>query len=167
MNAISTSVYNVLQTRRPSSDYYATQVFTQHRVLVPYEISSWRRSLSERFEDLTKLPIGWDGYNGVPVSFRNACYAAQLIEKIFVDGVSTPSIVPGSDGTLQLEWHELGYDIEVDIRGPLKVFCYRQDIRTGDEDEVEITDDFTILSRWIDDLAMRMGEGGIDERRAI
>lgn len=57
----------------------------------------------------TRLPAGWDSYQGEPTT-QKAAVAAQR----FLDALRTPpAVVPCSDGGIQLEWHTAGYDIEV------------------------------------------------------
>jgi hypothetical protein len=90
--------------------------------------------------------------DGRPVSFNAALFAANLIERLFVAGVPSPDVVPGSDGTLQIEWHRNQYDIEIDVLGPYEVVAYRRNQRTGNEQELELQTDFTALAGWIDDL---------------
>lgn len=114
--------------------------------------SVWIQNLLDRFNDITSLPLGWDGYSGKPVSFTNAVFAANILEATCIPEVSAPSLVPGSDGTLQIEWHEGGYDIEIDVLGPQKVVAYRYVHETGIEEVLEVRNDFAIVSGWVSDL---------------
>lgn len=118
-------------------------------VRVVRNASQWVQELESRLNSLTKLPIGWDGYQGKPVSFSCAKFAANLIESICVDNVPAPQLVPGSDGTLQLEWHLNDYDIEIDVLAPFEVVATRYDHVTGEEDEIEVQSDFSKLAEWV------------------
>ncbi|WP_150002266.1 hypothetical protein [Iodidimonas gelatinilytica] len=102
--------------------------------------------------ELTSLRRGWDGYDGIAVSFRCANFAANLIERLYVDGVDAPQLVPGSDGTVQIEWHMNHLDIEIDILAPYRVIATRYDHLTGEDEEVELGSDFTQLAIWVADL---------------
>ena len=129
---------------RPSSASQATRV--------EYPQSLWVAELCKRFEELIALPYGWDGYAGRPVSFACAVFAANLLDTICVSTIPTPSLVPGADGTLQIEWHVYGYDIELDVLGPNNVVAFRIDLRNDAEESMDLSTDYSLLVRWIDDL---------------
>ena len=115
--------------------------------------SLWIQELKDRLDKLTSLPRGWDGYNGEPVSSGCAQFAANLIERLCVANVPAPQLVPGADGTLQLEWHTNGCDVEVDVLGPYLVTVTRLDHRTGVHEGIKYDYDFLILDEWIEALA--------------
>jgi len=117
-----------------------------------YSENEWTRTLVGKFNELTSLQIGWDGYTGRPVSFSCAKFAANLLERLFDEQLPPPSLVPGSDGTLQFEWHINNYDIEVDVLGAYEVVATRHDHLTGTVEELELDTDFTMLAGWISDL---------------
>lgn len=149
------SVFQSYVGRQPNNET-SVSAFTRpaQRVrLNGYPCSSWNQALASRFDSLTKLAAGWDGYAGQPVSFGCAQFAAQLLERLCDDAVPPPSLVPGSDGTLQLEWHRNGYDIEVDILAPYKVVASRFDCLTQQVgEELELETDFAELASWIIDM---------------
>lgn len=116
------------------------------------EPQPWLSDLKRRFDQLTELPRGWDGYAGRPVSFTCAQFTARLLERLFQEGVPAPSLVPGNDGTVQFEWHRNQYDVEVDVLGTYDVVAVRRDLLTGAVEELELKADFTPLSEWIADL---------------
>ena len=122
------------------------------RVRVAGPASSWAKALETRLNEITALPKGWNGYRSVPVSFTCAAFAAQLIERLCDASLPPPALVPGADGTLQIEWHRNQYDIEVDILEPYKVFASRYDCLSGEFTEVTLSDDFTVLADWIKDM---------------
>jgi len=142
-NSKTTSVYNV----------HRGEGFRAYRTIVTAYNSVWCRNLEARFNELTSLPRGWDGYNGIPVSFTCARFAANLLERIFIDGVSEPSLVPGCDGTLQIEWHKNLFDIEIDVLGANNVIAMRFDHQTSREETLELQNDFSVLVTWIEELA--------------
>jgi hypothetical protein len=122
------------------------------RVRVANPSSRWVEALKDRFDELTSLPKGWDGYAGRPVKFTCAQFAANLIERLFDPGLPPPSLVPGSDGTVQIEWHRNRYDIEIDVLAPYEVVATRFDHVSGLSQEVDLGSDFTDLAAWISDL---------------
>ncbi len=110
------------------------------------------RALEDRFNELTSLTAGWDGYDAGPVSFTCAKFAASILERLCNSDVPAPSLVPGSDGTLQIEWHRNQYDIDIDVLGPNNVVAIRFDHEINEEEVVELKNDFTPIAGWIDEL---------------
>jgi len=147
---------SVYQDEMPS--YYAgngnvsSLSFRPMHVRVQTPNSIWIRELEDRFNELTSLPQGWDGYNGQPVSFNCAQFAANLIERLFLPNVPAPQLVPGADGTLQLEWHMNNFDVEIDVLAPYLVVATRFDYDTDKDEEIEVQSDFSELAMWIESL---------------
>jgi len=131
------------------------QGYSLQRNLVVHDDSAWSAQLREKLNALTALPIGWDGYHGVPVSFDCARFAVRILDAICDGAVPAPSLVPGSDGTLQIEWHCCGFDVELDVLDVGQVDAYRLNRGTGEEEEIELGVDFTQISTWIEDMAAR------------
>jgi hypothetical protein len=119
------------------------------RTRIPALRSQWYKQLEIRLDELTALPKGWDGYNAPPVPFACASFVANLLETISIDGLSPPQLVPGQNGSIQLEWHESGFDLEVEVLAPYKVNAKLYDIASDVEVEVELTNDFTELTRLV------------------
>lgn len=136
----------------PSGSRTSSLTLRGARMRVTQPKSRWVAELKDRFDELTALPRGWDGYSGRPVTFNCAQFAANLIERLFVESVSAPQLVPGGDGTLQLEWHQNQFDVEIDVLAPYDVLAMRRDLRTGHVEELELQTDFTPLSVWIANL---------------
>ncbi|MCP4071982.1 MAG: hypothetical protein GY742_09625, partial [Hyphomicrobiales bacterium] len=63
------------------------------------------------------------------------------------------NLVPGSDGSLQIEWHLNQYDIEIDVLEPYDIVATRFDHVTDRDEELELQSDFSALANWITDLA--------------
>lgn len=136
------------------SDASNISVFPSSRrvTLSRHSENEWTKSLNGKFNELTALQLGWDGYAGRPVSFTCASFAANLLERLFDEALPPPSLVPGSDGTLQFEWHINQYDVEVDVLGAFEVVATRHDHQTGAAEELELDTDFTTLAGWISEL---------------
>jgi hypothetical protein len=116
----------------------------------PSTRAEWFLEIKNKLNELTRLSIGWDGYMGCPVSRANARLTTQLLDCLYVDGMLLPSVVPGSDGSVQVEWYRNKCDIELDVLGPQNVVATMNDQLTGDTTEVEIVnDDFTQLVSWV------------------
>lgn len=159
---VSSTVFQDEIAAIPTLDSLTSTIIPQHRVVVTTHSSPWMRDLNSRFNDVVSLPRGWDGYTGVPVSFTTAQFAAQMIERLWVPEVPTPSIIPGTDGSVQVEWHAGGYDVELDVLGPLEVEAYRLNLATGEVDELEIESDFSQIAQWISDIALVRRAANVD-----
>jgi len=153
----TTAFQDEIPNYRPISDPISSLGERRVRVRVSHPRSGWVQELEDRFNVLTSLRIGWDGYAGLPVSFTCAQFAANLIERLHNSALPAPQLVPLADGTLQLEWHMNEFDVEVHVVGPYDVVAYRADLRTNEEDEIEVQTDFTALSDWVAALATERG----------
>lgn len=116
--------------------------------------SQWVVDLAPRFDELTSLTVGWDGYNGLPVSFSCAQFAANLLERLCVEKVPSPHLVPGSDGTIQIEWHRNQFDVEIEVLAPFQVLATRYCHTTDKTEELALSSDFTDLMSWVDALSV-------------
>nr|WP_297472433.1 hypothetical protein [Ferrovum sp.] len=127
--------------------------YTGNRVAAITEIEKrWETISMQRLEELVRLPEGWDGYTGFPVSLSNAIFAFRVLESICLPETPPPQIVPGSSGDLQIEWHTHHGDIELWIRGPNNVHAWRSVDSEDGEKELCLTTDFSDVSRWISEL---------------
>lgn len=152
MNNTTTAFQNDIPNFVSSGGDISTLSRPHTIVRVPKNTSDWIIELQDRFEELTSLPKGWDGYAGKPVSFNSALFAANLIERLFSSKVQPPQLVPGSDGTLQIEWHQNQLDIEIDVLKPYMVNATYFNHITGEAEEIELQRDFSKLSEWIIEL---------------
>ena len=93
------------------------------------------RSLINRMAELKSLPYGWDGYQGVPVNNECVWFAIRFFNELGWENFPMPSLVPGSDGTLQVQWNMGGFDIEVDIVGENEAFYTILNTNTGKHED--------------------------------
>ncbi len=100
------------------------------------------RGVQADIESLRALPRDWDGY-GAPV------IAPTLIEaaKSFVASLPPklayrPRVVPGSNGNLQLEWHDGPKSLELEFESPETIRYLRWYPEAGmeEEDSFSVTD---------------------------
>lgn len=145
-----------LQTSSVSSH----QAFSSGRVT---ELGrSWRAVVLRRLNELCGLDVGWDGYRAPPVAFEVANFALRLLEVTCPDDVLAPSVVPGPDGDLQLEWHTEFVDIELHVRKPYDVHAWRRLLISQEDETVALTSNFSTVTRWLAELS----EAGIAARSA-
>ena len=151
--AFSTAFQDEIPNYREIDDAISSLSVRRVRVRVANPRSAWVKELEDRFDELTSLPRGWDGYAGAPVSFNCAQFAANLIERLCINSLPAPQLAPMPDGTVRLEWHMNKFDLEIDVLGPYNVLAYRADLLTDEEEEIEIQTDFSELSDWVSKLA--------------
>jgi hypothetical protein len=124
-----------------------------YRLIVDEPRQSWRDEVMNRLDKLVKLESGWDGYQGLPVSLENAVFTLRMLDAACGGNVRAPQIVPGATGDLQIEWHTLKGDIELHVEAPNNVHAWRATGNDGVvEQELELTNDFSIVAKWIEDL---------------
>jgi hypothetical protein len=88
------------------------------------------------------------------VSFSNAHFAASMLVSACPLETPEPQIVPGPNADLQIEWHTETTDIELHVNAPYDVDAWRLKHATPDqEEEVHLERDFSIVARWIAELA--------------
>jgi len=152
MNNMTTAFQNDIPNFVPNENNISILNTPHRRVRVSQNTSNWIIYLQDRFDELTSLPKGWDGYSGKPVLFSTAHFAANLLERLFSPKVQPPQLIPGSDGTLQIEWHQNQLDIEIDVLKPYRINASYFNHITDEEQEIELETDFSQLSEWIIEL---------------
>lgn len=140
------------QLRSPKAS--APRDFLFSRLVVQPPDRDWRPEVVDTLQTLIRLPIGWDGYSGKPVDLSTADFTLRMLESVCPSGVPAPSIVPGIEGDVQVEWHTERGDIELHVIRPNNVHAWRQNDSIGDDgEEVELTVDFRPILLWIKEIS--------------
>ncbi|MGH7974771.1 MAG: hypothetical protein ACREBR_04550 [bacterium] len=71
--------------------------------------------MDKKLQELSQLKENWDSYGGKPISDLAIAQAELFLQTFEVIQANRPQIVPTSIGGLQLEWHQGGFDLEVEI----------------------------------------------------
>ena len=129
----------------------------QHRLAaVDLDLRSpadWEDKADKRLRDLAALRRGWNGPNSGPISLGMAAYVRSVLKSVMSYHSPLPSFVPANGGSVQLEWHRNGLDIELMIYRPfqaeLSVFFH--DGRPA-MDEQPLSAEFNILSDVLSEL---------------
>jgi hypothetical protein len=137
--------------------------FASHRMMITGNKSAWNMLLSRRFDQMCALEQGWDGYTGRPVNSSCANFAATVLEHLYREGLEAPSLVPGGDGTVQIEWHHNQFDIELDVLAPNKVRAYRYDCLSNEEQEIHVQNDFSVVNGWLNEMKFSRQNLGVAE----
>lgn len=78
---------------------------------------NWKNVLSSYVSGLASLEAGWDGPKSGPVA-RKVLYEANRIVRVALEGcglAQAPFLVPGADGSVQIEWHEERYQLQLEL----------------------------------------------------
>ena len=102
---------------------------------------AWFYHALHGFQQLLQLPPGWDSYEAKLIEDDVIVRAAEVLVALPLPvDAPAPCIVPGSSGSVQLEWHEAGADIEIHVSAGGHVSAYLSDHRTGQEVDFEMLD---------------------------
>jgi hypothetical protein len=135
---------------RPNSNSVGTGSFG--RSIVQDLVREWKPGVSQRLQELVRLPVGWDGYRGLPTRFEVAAFAYRVLESVCTSRDPEPQIVPGADGDLQIEWHLEGGDIELLISAPNNAHAWKCASESGETEEHRLGVDFTVVARWLSEM---------------
>ena len=149
---------NVTSTRSAFSSNVVPLPSANSRLQVIEPDYSWRNAVVTHLEQLVRLPAGWDGYKGLPVSLLNANFALKMLDAICGSGADAPQIVPGLEGDLQIEWHTLKGDVELHVLGPNQVHGWRRLVGPAQrEDELDLEIEFSAVAAWIREITEQPG----------
>lgn len=109
-------------------------------------------ALVNRLAELKSLPYGWDGYQGTPVNDDCIWFAIRFFNELGWENFPMPSLVPGSDGTLQVQWDRGGFNVEVDILGSNEAFYTIRNTNNGNYEEGVIDGGFNIVKYFIKNI---------------
>jgi len=113
--------------------------------------TEWQNKVLSTLKELVLLPENWDSYGARKIDPRNADYAFDLIGMLMTPNLPLPLIVPTNSGSIQLEWHNEGVDLEIKILSANKINVYF-DLEPYRDWEGVITYDLEPLGLFIDEL---------------
>lgn len=88
---------------------------------------NWLEPTMRRFRELLQLGNNWDTQGSAAIPPRIVTAALNFLSDILYRTTAAPQIVPLSNGSLQLEWHENGVDLEIEIFGPTEISVFFED----------------------------------------
>ena len=106
----------------------------------------WVQPTLDGINQLLQLASNWDSYRARPLDPRAALAAFELLLNIMRPGAPMPSVVPTPRGTVQIEWHINGVDLEIDVRSATSALASFEDLRSGETWEKEILYDLRPLT---------------------
>ncbi len=111
---------------------------------------SWVRPTIAAFNEIGSLPDNWDTYGGRAVKVERIEESFSLLRLVMQPNSPAPSVVPLSDGGVQVEWHRKQQDLEIVFPGIEDGLYLYSNRATGDEFEGSV--------REIEKLASLIGQ---------
>ena len=90
---------------------------------------AWLQPTIKSFLDLLQLPQNWDDYGASQIHEQIVQQALLLLVEVMDNDAPPPSVVPLSDGGVQVEWHRHGRNLEIEFpaAGEAPGFYYYED----------------------------------------
>jgi hypothetical protein len=120
--------------------------------------SNWKLQLEANARSLSALREGWDGPGSIQVSERLLARAVFYVQTS-LEGVpsdaAAPRLVPGGDGSVQVEWHSRSGELEFDIDDQGNLSIWGRDHLSGVEFSGENEKALALFYRWAPRVASR------------
>lgn len=117
-------------------------------------VAEWWVNACHKIGYLLHMDDNWDSYGAKKINRNLAFFASQLIQQIARPRIPEPAIIPTLKGSIQLEWHDFGFDIEVEILSSSEIGFYCEDLRA----EVAVEPIETVLGADIGLLVDKLAE---------
>jgi hypothetical protein len=116
---------------------------------------TWAEPTLRALGRLLHLLPGWDSHRARPIDLAVAWAVVPLLNEVMRDETPPPAVVPTNRGGVQLEWHEKGIDLEVELIDARRVVVSFEDAHTGETWEKELTSDMRELTDCVARLSAR------------
>ena len=103
----------------------------------------------ERLAELMSMPRGWNSYDANPISGTALRRTIEFLLEHVAFGIDHPAVVPTIRGGLQLEWHNNGLDIEVEVAPDGPVTFFVEDGATEEPIEMHLTGNENRIRQWL------------------
>jgi hypothetical protein len=116
----------------------------------------WEVEVIRRLVGLLDLPEGWDSYGAARIKKDAGMFALEILQKVMRPRTPMPQIVPTAAGGIQIEWHEKGIDLEIDVLGPYECELWYRDQQSQQAPVSTVfSNDFSLLRDPIGQLTAR------------
>jgi hypothetical protein len=102
---------------------------------------AWWDHVEERFAALRDLPANWNGYGAAVLDSDTINRAAGILASLVDQTTPEPSVVPAVTGGVQIEWHTLKADLEMEFQPSGETDLLFTDVASGLDTE---PDDFRL-----------------------
>ncbi len=120
--------------------------------LLELGVPDWVDSVARQLHDLATLPDDWDGYGARALRRDVISFAYHLLASVMRPETPAPHVTPMSHEGVMLEWHENGFDLEIEIKAPGKIWVAFEDRVEGIDNEWPVSTDLTSLQSPIDKI---------------
>ena len=72
-------------------------------------------AVRQRLQEISELGDDWDGYGSPAPSTRALVDSLDALRRFMPRTAAAPAVAPTTDGGVQFEWHQGGWDIEVEV----------------------------------------------------
>ena len=110
---------------------------------------AWLRPTVEELISIGELEHNWDSYGASRIPKSRIHAVIDLLDRIMSDSTPPPAVVPTARGTIQLEWHRNGVDLEIDVLGALSCDVYFENTNADSEVEYSVRSDYTRLMKHV------------------
>ena len=90
----------------------------------------WLIPALQTISEILALPTGWNSYKAKQIDTEIAMSALKLLLLVMSPACPLPSFVPTARGSIQLEWHIKGVDLEICFLSSEKFDVYFKNCRT-------------------------------------
>ncbi|HEY6323894.1 MAG TPA: hypothetical protein VJA16_20310 [Thermoanaerobaculia bacterium] len=112
------------------------------------DLPSWMPDAVHDLEQLSILGHNWDSYRARPILPDNIVTALEVLLTLVKKDTPRPYVVPTVIGGVQLEWHTLRADLEIEVVAPLRLHVLWEP-EEGSSCEIEVVSDFVHLREWV------------------
>jgi hypothetical protein len=99
---------------------------------------AWLQDAVEKLSAFVALPQNWDSHGSSQISVATANHASQLLTTLCDLGLPAPRLVPTSSGGVQLEWHDDGVDLELELFPDGRIIAVFDDTQSSESWEQEL-----------------------------
>ena len=107
----------------------------------------WLPPVLEKIRHLLCLPPNWNSYKARPVNIASVREALRVMLQTMQPDTPIPVIVPTPRGTIQLEWHLRGIDLEIEALPSGLIHLSYEDSRDNNLIEDLTTSSLTIVNQ--------------------
>lgn len=119
----------------------------------------WADQLAGNARGIATLKAGWDGPGSVAISPEILARAIFYVDTALKDAASdvvAPRLVPGGDGSIQIEWHTRRGELELDLDTDGTMSVWVRNHASGAEFDGEGEEAFALFYRWAPWIASRV-----------
>ncbi|MCY3820355.1 MAG: hypothetical protein OXH52_13490 [Gammaproteobacteria bacterium] len=87
----------------------------------------WERGALSQLASIIILEKNWDSYGANPIEWSRVYQTFDLLHSVMDHDTPAPVLVPMTSGSIQLEWHTLDIDLEVELLSNTSIAVWYED----------------------------------------